>query len=73
MAEAYGRGKFFGVFIPWIIDLVSRIAGVDVYGVEGFYIPYFYAISDQIGASIFNRNIFRRTIILFGDRYGWCY
>ncbi len=52
MAEAYGWGKFFGISIPWIIDLISRIAGVDVYGVEGFYIPYFYALSDQIGANI---------------------
>jgi hypothetical protein len=26
---------------------------VDIYGVEGFYIPYFYALSDQIGANIF--------------------
>jgi hypothetical protein len=26
--------------------------GVDVYGVQGFYIPYFYALSDQIGANV---------------------
>lgn len=52
MAEAYGWGKFFGIFIPWFIDLGSRLAGVDVYGVQGFYIPYFYALSDQIGANI---------------------
>jgi hypothetical protein len=52
MAEAYGWGKFFGLAFPWIIDLGSRLAGVDVYGVEGFYIPYFYALSDQIGANI---------------------
>lgn len=52
MAEAYGWGKFFGLAVPWLIDLGSRLAGVDVYGVEGFYIPYFYALSDQIGANI---------------------
>jgi len=52
MAEAYGWGKFFGIAFPWIIDLGSRLAGVNVYGIEGFYIPYFYALSDQIGANI---------------------
>ena len=52
MAEAYGWGKFLGMTIPWWIDLGSRLLGVDVYGVEGFYIPYFYALSDQIGANI---------------------
>ncbi|WP_319508058.1 hypothetical protein [uncultured Methanolobus sp.] len=52
MAEAYGWGKLFGIAIPWAIDLGSRLAGVDVYGIEGFYIPYFYALSDQIGANI---------------------
>ena len=52
MAEAYGWGKLFGIAVPWVIDLGSRLAGVDVYGVEGFYIPYFYSLSDQIGANI---------------------
>ncbi len=52
MAEAYGWGKLFGLAVPWVIDLGSRLAGVNVYGVEGFYIPYFYALSDQIGANI---------------------
>jgi hypothetical protein len=47
MAEAYGWGKFFGMLVPWLIDWGSRLAGVDVYGVAGFYIPYFYALSDQ--------------------------
>ena len=60
MAEAYGWGKFFGISIPWIIDLISRIAGINVYGVEGFYIPYFYALSDQIGASISGLLFLRR-------------
>jgi hypothetical protein len=52
MAEAYGWGKLFGMAVPWLIDLGSRLLGVDVYGVEGFYIPYFYALSDQIGANV---------------------
>ena len=52
MAEAYGWGKFFGMMVPWIIDWGSRLVGVDVYGIESFYIPYFYAMSDQIGANV---------------------
>ncbi len=52
LAEAYGWGKFFGMMVPWVIDWGSRILGVDVYGVESFYIPYFYAMSDQIGANV---------------------
>jgi hypothetical protein len=60
MAEAYGRVKFFGMFVPWIIDWSSRLAGVDVYGVAGFYIPYFYALSDQIGANISGLLFLRR-------------
>lgn len=45
---------------PWFIDWGSRLAGVDVYGVEGFYIPYFYALSDQIGANISGLVFFHR-------------
>jgi hypothetical protein len=52
LAEAYGWGKLAGMAVPWLVDWGSRFAGVDVYGVEGFYIPYFYALSDQIGANI---------------------
>ncbi len=52
MSEAYGWGKFLFIPIPWFIDLGSRLVGIDVYGIEGFYIPYFYALSDQIGANI---------------------
>lgn len=52
MAEAYGWGKLAGMAFPWLVDGGSRLAGVDVYGVEGFYIPYFYALSDQIGANL---------------------
>lgn len=52
MAEAYGWGKFLGMLVPWVVDWGSRLVGVNVYGVEGFYIPYFYAMSDQIGANV---------------------
>jgi hypothetical protein len=52
LAEAYGWGKLFGMIAPWIIDWGSRILGIDVYGIESFYIPYFYAMSDQIGANV---------------------
>ena len=52
LAQAYGWGKFIGMTVPWWIDLISRLLGVDVYGWEGFYIPYFYAMSDQLGANI---------------------
>ncbi len=52
MAEAYGWGKLLGMTLPWFVDWGSRLLGVDVYGVESFYIPYFYAMSDQIGANI---------------------
>lgn len=52
MAEAYGIGKFLGMIAPWIIDFFSRLFGVDTSGVAGFYIPFFYAHSDQIGANI---------------------
>lgn len=60
MAEAYGWGKFFGMIVPWIIDGISRLVGIDVYGVKGFYIPYFYALSDQIGANISGLLFLRR-------------
>ena len=52
MAEAYGWGKLFGMAVPWIVDWGSRLAGVDVYGVPGFYIPFFYAMTDQIGGNV---------------------
>ena len=52
MAEAYGWGKLLGMLVPWIVDWGSRLFGVDVYGIEGFYIPFFYAMSDQIGANV---------------------
>jgi len=52
MAEAYGWGKLLGMGAPWLIDGGSRLLGLDVYAVEGFYIAYFYALGDQIGASV---------------------
>lgn len=52
LAIAYGWGKIIGLIFPWIIDWLSRFMGLNVYGWQGFYIPYFYALSDQIGASI---------------------
>ncbi len=60
MSEAYGWGKFMFIPIPWFIDLASRLLGVNVYGIEGFYIPYFYALSDQIGANISGLIFFRK-------------
>jgi hypothetical protein len=50
---------------PWPIDAVSRFAGVDVYGVEGFYLPYLYALSDQVGASVSG------LLFLKGQRGTW--
>jgi hypothetical protein len=52
MAQAYGWGKLLGMGFPWIIDWGSRLLGINVYGVGAFYIPFFYALSDQIGANI---------------------
>ena len=46
LAEAYGWGKLLGMAFPWAVDWGSRLAGVNVYGIEGFYIPFFYALSD---------------------------
>jgi len=60
MAEAYGWGKLSGMVAPWIIDWGSRLGGVDVYGIEGFYIPFFYAMSDQIGGNISGAIYLRR-------------
>jgi len=60
LAEAYGWGKLGGMAVPWVIDWGSRLAGLDVYGVGGFYIPYFYAMTDQIGAGVSGLLYFRR-------------
>ncbi|UCD39346.1 MAG: hypothetical protein JSW54_07885 [Fidelibacterota bacterium] len=60
MAEAYGWGKLAGMAVPWVIDGFSRLLGINVYGIEGFYIPYFYALSDQFGANVSGLLFFRR-------------
>ena len=60
LAEAYGWGKLLGMAAPWAVDATSRLLGVDPYGVQGFYIPYLYAMSDQIGASISGLVFLRR-------------
>ncbi len=52
LAEAYGWGKLAGVAVPWVVDWGSRLAGVDTYGVGGFYIAFFYSMSDQVGANV---------------------
>ncbi|MEW5923721.1 MAG: hypothetical protein AB1746_07020 [Candidatus Zixiibacteriota bacterium] len=67
LAEAYGWGKFLGMIFPWIIDWGSRLAGVDVYAVESFYIPFFYAMSDQIGANISGLIYLRRKEDSWGN------
>lgn len=60
MAEAYGWGKLTGMAIPWVIDAGSRVLGIDVYGVPGFYIPFFYSMSDQIGGNVSGLLFLRR-------------
>jgi len=67
MAEAYGWGKLIGMTFPWWIDWGSRALGVDVYGVEGFYIPFFYAMSDQVGANISGMFYLRRNSTSWRD------
>ncbi len=60
MAEAYGWGKLLGMTAPWIVDWGSRVLGIDVYGVQGFYIPFFYSMSDQVGANVSGLLFLRR-------------
>ena len=60
LAEAYGWGKLIGMAAPWVIDWGSRLARVNVYGVQGFYIPFFYAMSDQIGGNVSGLLFLRR-------------
>lgn len=69
MAEAYGWGKLVGMSLPWWIDWGSRIIGVDVYGVPGFYIPYFYAMSDQIGGNLSGLILLRRSSRSWGEAF----
>lgn len=65
MAEAYGWGKLLGMAFPWIIDWGSRLLGINVYAAGAFYIPYFYALSDQIGANISGFVFLRRREKVF--------
>jgi len=51
-AEAYGAGKIVGMALPWAVDAVSRLAGVDVRAPEGSYVAYLYSLADQIFATI---------------------
>jgi hypothetical protein len=60
MAEVYGWGKFLGMIAPWVVDWGSRALGVDIYGVQGFYIPYLYSMSDQVGANLSGLAYLRR-------------
>ena len=32
MAEVYGLGKLLGMAFPWMVDGLSRLLGIDVYG-----------------------------------------
>ncbi len=52
MAQAYGFGKLAGMALPWVVDWGSRALGVDVNAAGGFYVPYLYALGDQIGGNI---------------------
>lgn len=52
MAVAYGWGKLIGMVFPIIIHILSLAFGFNMLGVETFYIPYLYGMSDQIGANV---------------------
>ena len=67
MAEAYGWGKLLAMAFPWVIDWGSRMAGIEVYGVAGFYIPFFYAMSDQIGGNVSGLLFLRRRADSWGS------
>jgi hypothetical protein len=60
MAQAYGFGKLAGMALPWIVDWGSRALGVDVNAAGGFYVPYLYALGDQIGGNISSTLYLRR-------------
>jgi hypothetical protein len=52
LAQVYGWGKVAGMALPWVVDATARALGVNVNAAEGFFVPFLYALSDQIGASI---------------------
>lgn len=66
MAEAYGWGKVLGMIFPWLVDATARFAGLDVQGVQGFFIPWLYAMSDQMGANVSGLLYLRRKEGSFG-------
>lgn len=69
LAEAYGWGKLLGMAFPWMVDAASRAAGLDVYAPSAFYIPYFYAMSDQIGANVSGLVFLRRASASWGAAF----
>jgi hypothetical protein len=60
MVQAYGLGKLAGMALPWVVDWGSRALGVDVNSAGGFYVPYLYALGDQMGANISSTLYLRR-------------
>jgi len=52
MAAAYGWGKLLGMSVPLVVHLGAWALGFDLTAPSTFYIPYFYGMSDQIGASL---------------------
>jgi hypothetical protein len=58
--------------LPWVIDWGSGMIGIDVYGVEGFYIPFFYALSDQFGANVASDIFLRKTSGAWGRALREC-
>jgi|SRR6185295_420335 len=65
LAEAYGWGMLLALCAPWFIDATTRLSGLDAYGPETFFVPYFYAMSDQIGANLSG------LIFLRSQHAGW--
>jgi hypothetical protein len=59
-SRAKGKASWKGCTPSASVSRGSRLAGVDVYGVESFYIPYFYAMADQIGANVAGLVFLRR-------------
>ena len=57
LAEAYGWGKLLGMIAPWIIDFISRWLGLDLFGVQGFYIPFFLCHERSDGSEHFRSGL----------------
>lgn len=60
LAQAYGWGKLAGMAFPWVVDGAARALGVDVNAAEGFFVAFFYALSDQVGANVAGLLFLRR-------------